>query len=63
MPGQYGGIWGLLVLIVDIWAIVNIVQSGVKTEVKILWVVIVVLLPVIGVVLWYFIGPKTGRSS
>jgi hypothetical protein len=62
MLGQYGGIWGLLVLIADIWAIVNIVQSGVKTEVKILWVVIVALLPLIGVVLWYFIGPKTSRS-
>ena len=62
MLGQYGGIWGLLVLIADIWAIVNIVQSAVKTEVKILWVVIVALLPVIGVVLWYFIGPKTGRN-
>jgi hypothetical protein len=62
MLGQYGGLWGLLVLVADIWAIVNIVQSSVKTEVKILWVVIVALLPVIGVVLWYFIGPKTGRS-
>jgi hypothetical protein len=29
---------------------------------KVLWVVIVVLLPVLGVILWYFIGPKTGRS-
>ena len=46
----------------DIWAIVNIVQSSAKTEVKILWVVIVVLLPVVGVVLWYFLGPKTGRG-
>ena len=24
--------------------------------------VIVVLLPVLGVILWYFLGPKTGRS-
>jgi hypothetical protein len=62
MLGQYGGIWGLLVLIADVWAIINIIQSGVKTEVKILWVVIVALLPVLGVILWYFLGPKTGRS-
>lgn len=62
MLGQYGGLWGLLVLIADVWAILNIVQSGAKTDVKILWVVIVALLPVLGVVLWYFIGPKTGRS-
>ncbi len=62
MLTQYGGIWGLLVLIADIWAIVNIVQSSVKTETKILWVVIVALLPVVGVVLWYLLGPKSGRS-
>jgi hypothetical protein len=31
----------LTVLIADVWAIVNIVQSGVKTEWKFLWVVIV----------------------
>ena len=61
MLGQYGGLWGLLVLIADVWAIVSIVQSSVKTEVKILWVVIVALLPVIGFILWYLIGPKSGR--
>jgi hypothetical protein len=62
MLTQHGGVWGLLVLIVDIWAIVNIVKSSAKTEMKILWVVIVALLPVVGVVLWYFLGPKTGRG-
>ena len=61
MFGQYGGLWGLLVLIADVWAIVSIVQSSVKTEVKILWVVIVALLPVVGFILWYLIGPKSGR--
>jgi len=56
---QYGGVWGLLVLIVDVWAIVSILQSGASTQMKVLWVVVVVLLPVLGVVLWYFLGPKT----
>lgn len=56
---QYGGIWGLLVLIADVWAIVNILQSGAPTETKVLWVVIVVLLPVLGFILWYLLGPKT----
>ena len=59
---DYSGIWGLLVLIADVWAIVNIVQSRATTGMKVLWVVIVALLPVLGVILWYFIGPKTGRS-
>jgi hypothetical protein len=59
MSMQYGGFWGLLVLIADVWAIVSIMQSRASTEVKVLWVVIVVLLPVLGVVLWYFLGPRT----
>lgn len=55
-------LWGLLVLIADIWAIINIVQSSADTGRKVLWTVLVVLLPVLGFVLWYFLGPKTGRS-
>ena len=54
---QYGGLWGLLILIADVWAIIKIVQSGAATETKVLWVVIVAVLPVIGVVLWFFLGP------
>ncbi len=55
----YGGVWGLLVLVADIWAIINIIQSNVPTNDKILWVVIVALLPVVGVVLWFLLGPKS----
>jgi hypothetical protein len=56
---RYGSIWGLLILIADVWAIATILQSGASTELKVLWVVIVAVLPVLGVVLWYFLGPKT----
>jgi succinate dehydrogenase/fumarate reductase cytochrome b subunit len=59
---QYRGLWGLLVLIADVWAIVNIVQSGADTGKKVLWVVLVIVLPVLGFVLWLFLGPRTGRA-
>ncbi len=55
------GIWGLIVLIADVWAIVNIFQSGATTGAKVLWTVIVILLPVLGFILWFFLGPKSGR--
>jgi succinate dehydrogenase/fumarate reductase cytochrome b subunit len=55
-------LWGILVLIADIWAIVNIIQSGADTARKVLWTVLVVLLPVVGFILWYFLGPKSGRA-
>jgi Phospholipase_D-nuclease N-terminal len=62
MLTDFGGVWGLLVLIADVWAIINIIQSRATTGMKVLWVVIVILLPVLGVILWYFLGPKNGRS-
>jgi succinate dehydrogenase/fumarate reductase cytochrome b subunit len=58
----YNGLWGLLVLAGDIWAIINIVQSSASNEKKALWVIIVVLLPLIGLILWYFLGPRDGKS-
>jgi hypothetical protein len=58
----HDSLWGILVLIADVWAIVNIMQSSADTGRKVLWTVLVVLLPVLGFILWYFLGPKTGRS-
>ncbi len=59
---QYRGLWGLLVLIADVWAIVNIVQSTADTGRKVFWVVLVIVLPVLGFVLWLFLGPRTGKT-
>ena len=57
----YSGIVGLLVLIGDVWAIINIFQSAVSNEKKLIWIVAVLLLPVLGLILWYFLGPR-GRG-
>jgi len=57
------GLLGILLLIADIWAIINILQSADDTTKKVIWTVVVLLMPVLGLVLWYFLGPRTGRSS
>jgi hypothetical protein len=57
-----GGLFSLIVLIADVWAIVNIFQSSADTGNKVLWIVIVFLLPLLGFILWYIWGPKTGRA-
>jgi hypothetical protein len=56
--GYGGSILGVLILIGDIWALINILQSSVGNDKKLLWVVVVVLLPVIGLILWFFMGPR-----
>jgi len=49
---------GLLILVLDIIAILNIVQSGMTLAMKIVWALIVLILPVIGMILWFLIGSK-----
>jgi succinate dehydrogenase/fumarate reductase cytochrome b subunit len=58
----YNGLFGLLVLIADVWAIVNIFQSGASTDRKVVWTVLVILLPVLGFLIWLFAGPRTGSA-
>jgi succinate dehydrogenase/fumarate reductase cytochrome b subunit len=57
----YNGLWGLLILAGDIWAIINIFQSSVSNEKKLIWIIEVVLLPLLGLILWYFLGPRDGK--
>jgi len=59
---RYEGFGGLIVLIADVWAIINIVQSNSDTAKKVIWTVIVILLPVAGFILWLLFGPKTNRA-
>jgi hypothetical protein len=56
------GIIGLLILVADVWAILNIFQSRESTGVKALWIVLVLLLPVLGLAIWYFAGPKSSSG-
>ncbi len=55
------GLWGVLVLAADVWAIINILQSSESNGTKLLWVLGVLLLPVLGVIGWYFLGPRDRR--
>ena len=56
------GLFSLIVLIADVWAIVNIFQSNASTGAKAIWIVAVLLLPVLGFLIWFFAGPRPGRA-
>ena len=62
MNFYYGGIFGLAVLALDVWAIINILQSGAPTGTKVLWVVLVLLLPLLGLIIWALLGPRGARA-
>ncbi|OOY10624.1 hypothetical protein BMI91_04095 [Thioclava sediminum] len=56
-------IGGLVVLILDIWAIVSILGSGESTGKKVLWILLIVILPIIGFIIWLLVGPKGAKAT
>jgi len=60
---EVGGIGGLIVLVLDIWAIVSIIGSSASTGSKVLWCLLVVLLPILGFIIWLIAGPRSSAAS
>lgn len=52
------GILGLLILALDIWALISVWGSGSSVGGKIIWSLVILILPVIGLLLWFFVGPR-----
>ena len=50
-------ILGLVILALDIFAIIKILQSGATGLEKILWVLGVLIFPVVGLIVWFVAGP------
>jgi len=55
---ETGGLLGLIHLAIVIYAVIKIFQSAAGTGVKVLWVLIVLVLPILGLILWLIFGPK-----
>lgn len=58
-----GSLLGLVVLILDIVAIVDCVKSSLTTGMKVLWVILILVLPVIGLILYFLMGRKKAGAA
>ncbi len=58
---EVGGIFSLLLLIACVWAIVQVFQSRASTGSKVFWIVLILLLPLIGLIIWFLAGPRGSR--
>lgn len=56
MPTYSYSLLGLLHLIVWIWAIIDILKSGKPGIEKLVWILVVLLLPLIGLIIYILIG-------
>ena len=52
------GLLSLVILVLDIVAIIDVIRSTMDTGKKVLWIILILVLPIIGLILYFFIGRK-----
>jgi len=55
---EVGGLLGLIWLIIVIWAIVKVAKSSAGAIAKLLWILILLFFPLVGLIIWLLLGPK-----
>ena len=49
-------ILGILIFILDIWAIITVLKSRNEALMKLVWIVVILALPVVGMAVWFLVG-------
>jgi hypothetical protein len=57
---ELSGILGLVILALDIWAILHVAGSSASTGAKVFWILLIVILPLLGFLIWLVAGPRKG---
>lgn len=52
------GLLSVIILVLDIIAIIDVIKSSLSTGKKILWILLILVLPVLGLILYYLVGRK-----
>lgn len=58
---EVGGLLGLIHLALVIWAVVSITGSTAGTGSKVFWIVLILIFPIVGFILWFLFGPRAVR--
>jgi len=56
------GFWGIIHLVLVVYAAVRILDSSADTIRKIIWIAVVAAFPLVGLIVWFLIGPGTPRK-
>lgn len=51
-------LFGLIIFVLDVWAIASVINSNAERNTKLIWIVVIAVLPVAGLAAWWFAGPK-----
>jgi hypothetical protein len=56
------GFWGIIHLVLVVYAAVRILDSSADTLKKVIWIAVVAAFPLVGLIVWFFIGPGTPKK-
>ncbi|MDZ7700375.1 MAG: PLD nuclease N-terminal domain-containing protein [Deltaproteobacteria bacterium] len=59
---EIAGLLGLIILVADVWAIVKTVGSSASTGGKVFWIVLILVFPVLGLLIWLVAGPRLTKE-
>tara|TARA_R100000005_G_scaffold89631_1_gene60318 strand:+ start:21215 stop:21448 length:234 start_codon:yes stop_codon:yes gene_type:complete len=58
MGVEVGGLLGLIWLVIVIWAVIKVAKSSAGGLAKVLWILLLLLAPLVGLIIWALMGPK-----
>jgi len=58
MNSNFTGVLGILHLALVIYAAISILGSGASQGAKVLWILLVLVFPLVGLIIWFIAGPK-----
>ena len=53
---------GIIVLIADVYALYHIITSAASTGSKVIWCLVVLILPILGFIAWLIFGPRSNNA-
>jgi hypothetical protein len=53
----YHPIFWVVVTVLDIIAVISVLKSGADSGTKLLWIILIILLPLLGMILYFLMGP------
>ena len=53
-----GGLLSIVTLVLYVIAIIDALKSSLETSKKVLWIIVILILPILGAVIYYFVGRK-----
>lgn len=55
---EVGGLLGLIWLVIIVWAIIKVAKSPAGGLAKLLWILVLLFFPLVGLIIWLLLGPK-----